>query len=73
MAQEIQTTARLEARLPNEVYALLKRAAEIALAARRVREEILSKIRAVVPFPLGATSAQISLHGLSGSFWCVNI
>jgi uncharacterized protein (DUF1778 family) len=29
MAQEIQTTARLEARLPNDVHALLKRAAEI--------------------------------------------
>ena len=29
MAQETQTTARLEARLPNDVHALLKRAAEI--------------------------------------------
>ncbi|MGP8247902.1 MAG: DUF1778 domain-containing protein [Bryobacteraceae bacterium] len=29
MAEEIQSTARLEARLPNEVHALLKRAAEI--------------------------------------------
>jgi uncharacterized protein (DUF1778 family) len=29
MAQETQTTARLEARLPNEVHTLLKRAAEI--------------------------------------------
>ncbi|HEX4136914.1 MAG TPA: DUF1778 domain-containing protein [Bryobacteraceae bacterium] len=29
MAQEIQTTARLEARLPNDIHALLKRAAEI--------------------------------------------
>ena len=29
MAQQIQSTARLEARLPNDVHALLKRAAEI--------------------------------------------
>jgi len=29
MAEETQTTARLEARLPNDVHALLKRAAEI--------------------------------------------
>jgi uncharacterized protein (DUF1778 family) len=29
MAQDTQTTARLEARLPNEVHTLLKRAAEI--------------------------------------------
>lgn len=29
MAQDTQATARLEARLPNEVHALLKRAAEI--------------------------------------------
>jgi uncharacterized protein (DUF1778 family) len=29
MAQETQTAARLEARLPNDVHALLKRAAEI--------------------------------------------
>jgi uncharacterized protein (DUF1778 family) len=29
MAEETKTTARLEARLPNDVYALLRRAAEI--------------------------------------------
>ena len=29
MAEETQRTARLEARLPNDVHALLKRAAEI--------------------------------------------
>lgn len=29
MAEQTQTTARLEARLPSEVHALLKRAAEI--------------------------------------------
>jgi len=29
MARQIQTTPRLEARLPNAVHALLKRAAEI--------------------------------------------
>ena len=29
MAREIQTTARLEARLPNDVHVMLKRAAEI--------------------------------------------
>jgi uncharacterized protein (DUF1778 family) len=29
MAEDLQATARLEARLPNEVHALLKRAAEI--------------------------------------------
>jgi len=37
------------------------------LAARRVREDILSTIRELVPFPIRVTNAQTSLHGLSGS------
>ena len=44
MAQEIQTTARLEARLPNEVYALLKRAAEIE--GRTLTDFVVSAARA---------------------------
>ncbi len=44
MAQEIQTTARLEARLPNEVHALLKRAAEIE--GRSLTDFVVSAARA---------------------------
>jgi plasmid stabilization system protein ParE len=43
------------------------------LAARRVREEILSAIRALVSFPIRATDARTSHRGLSGSLWCANI
>lgn len=44
MAQEIQTTARLEARLPNDVHALLKRAAEIE--GRSLTDFVVSAARA---------------------------
>jgi len=44
MAKEIQTTARLEARLPNEVHALLKRAAEIE--GRSLTDFVVSAARA---------------------------
>lgn len=44
MAQEIQTTARLEARLPSEVHALLKRAAEIE--GRSLTDFVVSAARA---------------------------
>jgi uncharacterized protein (DUF1778 family) len=44
MAQEIQTTARLEARLPNKVHALLKRAAEIE--GRSLTDFVVSAARA---------------------------
>jgi plasmid stabilization system protein ParE len=43
------------------------------LAARRLREEILSRIRAVVPFPNQGTSAPTSPGGPCASFRCVNI
>jgi plasmid stabilization system protein ParE len=43
------------------------------LAARRVREEILNRSPPWSHFPIGATNARTSLHGLSASFWCVNI
>jgi plasmid stabilization system protein ParE len=42
------------------------------LAARRVREEILSRIRAVVPFPHSATNGRILRHDPCASFWYVN-
>ena len=44
MAQEIQTSARLEARLPHEVHALLKRAAEIE--GRSLTDFVVSAARA---------------------------
>ncbi len=44
MAQAIQTTARLEARLPSEVHALLKRAAEIE--GRSLTDFVVSAARA---------------------------
>src|SRR5580692_8856378 len=43
MAREIQTTARLEARLPNDVHALLKRAAEIE--GRTITDFVVSAAR----------------------------
>jgi uncharacterized protein (DUF1778 family) len=44
MAQAIQTTARLEARLPTAVHALLKRAAEIE--GRSLTDFVVSAARA---------------------------
>ena len=44
MAHEIQTTARLEARLPSDVHALLKRAAEIE--GRSLTDFVVSAARA---------------------------
>ena len=49
-------------------------AADNPLAARRVREELYSAIRALVPFfPVLATDAQTSLHGPCASFMCATI
>jgi uncharacterized protein (DUF1778 family) len=43
MARNTQTTARLEARLPNDVHALLKRAAEIQ--GRTLTDFVVSSAR----------------------------
>lgn len=43
------------------------------LAARRVREEIYSAVRALLPFPTRDTNARTSPHDLCASFWYVNI
>jgi phosphoglycolate phosphatase len=53
MAQEIQTTARLEARLPNDVHALLKRAAEIE--GRTLTDFVVSAAREAACRTLEAT------------------
>jgi len=42
-------------------------------AARRLREEIHSAIRALVPFPGQATDARTSRHALCASFGYANI
>jgi plasmid stabilization system protein ParE len=42
-------------------------------AAGRMIAEILTAIRALVPFPVMATGVQTSRHGLYASFWRGNI
>ena len=44
-----------------------------ALAASRVRGELLHGIRALVAFPQPAIAAQTSLRARCGSCWCVNM
>jgi uncharacterized protein (DUF1778 family) len=53
MAEETQTTARLEARLPNEVHALLKRAAEIE--GRSLTDFVVSAAREAARRTIEAT------------------
>ena len=42
-------------------------------AARRVREELLAAIRALVPFPNVGHKRPTSPRVLFASFWCANI
>jgi uncharacterized protein (DUF1778 family) len=53
MPEETQTTARLETRLPNEVHALLKRAAEIE--GRSLTDFVLSAAREAARRTIEAT------------------